>query len=660
MGGEGSSSRIPGYRITGESKICSIDSNPFAKALKRLGLDGARPWERLIPKDYLLSSPENRLSLLQGLLDVDGEVRSDHSAFSTTSKELADGITFVVRSLGGITKTASGIPHFNTREARREFKILITLPSELIATRAKEWIAHRTRQFPNRITRTIEPNRTIKSIEPAGIEEVICISVDAPDQLYVTNDFIVTHNTIQSIFTYSYLKALNPSCKALILTEKIALRQWMNEFNTHTKGLDVRIITATTHPDKDLRISALRNGNSDVTISTYSLMYKYLDYMREGLGENFVLFADEPNYFKSTSSQLHRNMFNFAIHAKRVYGLTATVLENRLEEVYGITRVIYPGYLSNEEEFQKTYCVMQKIKQLKWPVVVGYKNLDHFRAKMEPIFLGRREDDPEVQQSLPELLPKDLEIELGLEQSRKVMEATDKIIQMPSGNIKKLDILAALTVTQQVVNDPALLGFNIPSAKTEATLELLKNSLAGEKVIIHSKFRTQIDLLEKAINKSVGKTVRITGTESQEKRERAQDLFMTDGARGVNILLMTRAGIKAGNLQKGNHLIFFDLPWSYGHYIQAIGRLRRLGSLHQKIVIYRLLAVLHPKVVEMFGDERTVDHSILRHLVRKKALFDILTGDTTEIKDLGGDLQQIIEELKSTRKPVSKDVNAIG
>jgi phosphate starvation-inducible PhoH-like protein len=40
-----------------------------------------------------------------------------------------------------------------------------------------------------------KPYRAIVSIEPAGEEEVRCISVAASDHLYVTEQYIVTHNT---------------------------------------------------------------------------------------------------------------------------------------------------------------------------------------------------------------------------------------------------------------------------------------------------------------------------------------------------------------------------------------------------------------------------------------------------------------------------------
>jgi phosphate starvation-inducible PhoH-like protein len=44
------------------------------------------------------------------------------------------------------------------------------------------------------------PMRFIESIEPAGRCETVCIQVAAQDSLYVTDDFIVTHNTLNDAF----------------------------------------------------------------------------------------------------------------------------------------------------------------------------------------------------------------------------------------------------------------------------------------------------------------------------------------------------------------------------------------------------------------------------------------------------------------------------
>ena len=67
--------------------------------------------------------------------------------------------------------------------------------------------------------------RAIRSIEPAGRAEVVCIAVDAQDQLYVTEDFIVTHNTRQLL---AVAAGLGPA-RVLILCPPVVLTHWLRE-----------------------------------------------------------------------------------------------------------------------------------------------------------------------------------------------------------------------------------------------------------------------------------------------------------------------------------------------------------------------------------------------------------------------------------------------
>ncbi len=59
---------------------------------------------------------------------------------------------------------------------------------------------------PFRLTREREaaggarPERFVDSIEPAGREECVCIQVAAEDSLYVTQDYLLTHNTLNDSF----------------------------------------------------------------------------------------------------------------------------------------------------------------------------------------------------------------------------------------------------------------------------------------------------------------------------------------------------------------------------------------------------------------------------------------------------------------------------
>jgi hypothetical protein len=58
-------------------------------------------YNKFIPIDYLYGDNQQRLWLLRGLMDSDGSCSSNRTSFSSTSKQLLDGVSRLVNSLGG-------------------------------------------------------------------------------------------------------------------------------------------------------------------------------------------------------------------------------------------------------------------------------------------------------------------------------------------------------------------------------------------------------------------------------------------------------------------------------------------------------------------------------------------------------------------------------
>ena len=186
-----------------------IVENPVSGVLRRLGLDGTRSNTKFVPRDYLYNEPSVRLAVLQGLLDTDGGPvtqarRTCRIQYSTTSPRLRDDVLFLVRSLGGVayvrTRAAAGRPPGRAGgrlvESRNDAFVLdIRLPAGA---------------QPFRMTRKAaiyaafggggRPMRFIDAIEPAGVEDTVCIQVATEDSLYVTDDFLVTHNSLNDAF----------------------------------------------------------------------------------------------------------------------------------------------------------------------------------------------------------------------------------------------------------------------------------------------------------------------------------------------------------------------------------------------------------------------------------------------------------------------------
>lgn len=471
----------------------------------------------------------------------------------------------------------------------------------------------------------------------------------------VLGDDVGLGKTLETLLASSYMKAQREDTKFLVFTEKTALRQWRAEANNLVPGYKTRIITAELYPDPQQRIRVMRRPEADVVFTSYSMLYNYMRYLKEGMQPRWVCIFDEPDLFKNTEAEAHSQAFelvNGQGGPARVYGLTATIVGNRLDEAFGILRIVAPGTLASRKEFEDNYCIIHKHKRRK--IIRGYKNLDQFRKQIEPVFYGRMQDDPEVKQDLPEVITKDVEIELSKEQSEKVSEAMDRIIAMPDGEVKQLGILPALTMAQQLTDDPRLKGFDIKGEKTAALLETITGSLNGQRIVVFSKFRSVVDLLEAETRKVTNHPIlRITGKETWDEKEAAKNFFMSDeeGAEH-SILFLTNAGKRAINLQKGGHLFFFDLPWAYDDYRQIIGRLKRTGSSFKTIGVYRMLGLLHPKTAALTGGEQTIDHHTLKILMKKYELFKAVTGESAAktIETGDGDLLEIYQEIKQSHR----------
>jgi len=158
--------------------------NRFNDLLDFYKLNNLDSHDKFIPDDYLYNSEQVRLEILQGLIDTDGSYRFNSSlSFSSVSLKLIEGVEFLVRSLGGITSR-----HMDKREGKESYYLFIRIARKDILTSKK----HLDRGYLECIA-TVK--KSIKNIEMIGKEESVCIYVDSEDHLYLTNDFIVTHNS---------------------------------------------------------------------------------------------------------------------------------------------------------------------------------------------------------------------------------------------------------------------------------------------------------------------------------------------------------------------------------------------------------------------------------------------------------------------------------
>jgi len=187
-------------KIRNEKGYITDSKNSFHKyiqILTDLNLMETYSHSKFIPEIYFNGSLEQRLELIRGLVDSDGTIDNASVKFTSVSYELAVGFQRLVRSVGGIaklfTKTNNTYMYNGIRTPCKDSYTVSTKfskPWMLTSLSRKQNITNFKYQYGN----TLKLN--ITDINLVTTEPVKCILIDSPDHLYITDDYIVTHNTI--------------------------------------------------------------------------------------------------------------------------------------------------------------------------------------------------------------------------------------------------------------------------------------------------------------------------------------------------------------------------------------------------------------------------------------------------------------------------------
>lgn len=193
------------YRIIAKSKkgIATKNGNSLNSVLssiRKLGLSGKTSYDKYIPDNYKRGAkPSERLDLLRGLFDTDGHAPLSHKGavkYSSVSERLARDVVFIVQSLGGtatLTEINKSCPVRIFPDGRKHK----TSPNWLVTAKLPDGMIpflldRKASRMP--ITRQRPPRRSIINIESVSEKETQCIEVRNKNGLYLTDNFIVTHN----------------------------------------------------------------------------------------------------------------------------------------------------------------------------------------------------------------------------------------------------------------------------------------------------------------------------------------------------------------------------------------------------------------------------------------------------------------------------------
>lgn len=187
------------YRI--KKVIYGNKKNKIQEELIKLNLAGTNSYNKFIPSNYKYNSKKNQILLLQGLFDGDGYVTKEGLLYyNTSSKTLCDDVIEIIKSLGGRVNLNKYYPKYSYKNEKKissnlHYEIVITINDyEQLVT-----LPYKKERLSNRKFKIKYLNKIIKEINFLNEQETQCIKVSSSDSLYVTDDFIVTHNTLLGV-----------------------------------------------------------------------------------------------------------------------------------------------------------------------------------------------------------------------------------------------------------------------------------------------------------------------------------------------------------------------------------------------------------------------------------------------------------------------------
>jgi hypothetical protein len=576
----------------------------LSESLKELKLNQTRSHNKFIPNIYKYSSLEDRLSLLQGLMDTDGHCMKSKNGnfcgteYSTVSEQLADDLAEIVHSIGGIVRKKSKIPNYTykgeKKKGKRVYRLNIKLPEGMKPFRLKRKINEYNPPKKYKI------GRYIKDIKLEKQGEAVCIQVDAEDHLYVTEHGIVTHNTYQSI-----VSAIESGAERVLIVCPSSLKiNWKREVENFCDEDDVSIISGSYwNPSKFTIINydILKNFH---TIEEKNKEYEDWELRREIVEYNpDLIILDEAHYVKNHKSNRGRIIKDLVkrFGVEKVWLLTGTPIANRPMDYYNLLSIIDSPVTNNWVHYAKTYCDGRRFRKGRkyiW-VTTGSSNLEELASKTRRTILRRKKEDV---LDLPEKLVTPVYLELRDKSGydsvwEDYMEK--RRLEGKKGNPQK--DLVEMTLLRTFLSMETV-PYSIE--KAEEALEL------GKKVIIFCNFNDEMDAF---IRHFGDKSVCVRGGMTDKQKQISVDRFQNDEKYTVFIGQIKAAGVGL-TLTEAEIVIMNSLDWVPGNHEQAEDRAYRIGQ-NKTVNIYYMLI------------EKTIDILIWKILQNKKKIIGTIIGE---------------------------------
>ncbi len=440
--------------------------------------------------------------------------------------------------------------------------------------------------------------------------------------------------TIEAGLILSELHLRGLARKVLVLTPPSLVEQWQGELRRKFS------LHATAYDSPEFRAGGSQAWHAFDQIIVSMHTAKREPHRSAILGREWdMVIIDEAHHLRNRSTQLWR--FAAELQKQYILLLTATPVQNKLDELFNLVTLLEPGLLSTAKQFQKRF-VDRRDK-------LTPKNVDELHGLLAEVMVRNRrstvglqftrrwartlrvtlsDDEWRLYHDVTALVrsalrsrgvkPADQEGRSAAPPARGLNRMVLLSLQMALGSSPQAaaGTLARLSQQSRLTDRERAMFAELAErgAELEANAkaaQLLK--LVGEfpdKMVIFTQFLATQEMLRQRLEAAGHDVAVFRGGLSRMEKERVIERF-----RGpARLLLCSEAGSEGRNLQFAHGVCNFDLPWNPMKIEQRIGRLSRIGQQHD-VHVFNLVSA------------DTVEDAVLHLLDAKLAMFELVIGE---------------------------------
>lgn len=628
-----------------------------------------------IQKEYLLGSVSQRVSLLQGYLDAADMTEMDGRIHIPEPRH-GDAMISLVQSLGGTATVehARAMPPLvepGRAAVMREqagHRMVISLPISISpysdAKKAASWV--------NSYGPHSAPKREIVSIEYKGVEAAKCINVDAGDSLYVTDQYILTHNTMQGI---GIINATPDAKKILIICQANMRLKWAMEVEKWQTNPDLTVGVAEGSKFPD----------TDICVINYDILQKNIEALRAQDWD--IIICDEAHNMKNPEAQRTKAVLGDlledggerplpVVKDGKIIHLTGTPKPNRIEELWPLISSTRPDIWGSGPEdfeiFKTRYCPPILIKKKMGPpgrqrdVIIPMNGRPIREMELQLRLRGSGSFVRRMKRDNPDLPPKfrtPLEMPVRLSKYEKdLLRETEADLgalmeRVATAAIRAGDTVQAGAVIDAIsVLDPDTPQFfemarvrrNLGMIKAPHCAKFIVDEIEAEKdflpenrtkTVVFAHHKDVIKVIhEEAEKRMKGAFLVYDGSVTSAKKKQAiVDRFQSDDSvRGIIISLSGNTGI---TLTEAARMRVVEPDWSPSNMVQIEDRIWRIGQMKNVDIGYLSIAgTLDARIggaiaSKMETDERSINSIRFKHKNTSQKAYSDANQNTYSTSD---------------------------